>query len=107
MRVPRDLSSSALIKSLARLDYEVTRQTGSHILLRTRRGGEHNITVPAHDPIKLGTLTSILRDVAAHFQMTRDQLLETFFHAINVFYKLRINLPSALKEKAQYFDRID
>ena len=59
MRVPRDLSSSDLIKSLARLDYEVTRQTGSHIRLKTLRNGEHNVTIPAHDPIKLGTLTAI------------------------------------------------
>ncbi|NEO95740.1 MAG: type II toxin-antitoxin system HicA family toxin [Moorea sp. SIO3G5] len=79
MRVPRDLSSNDLIKSLARLDYEVTRQTGSHIRLKTQRNGEHNITVPAHNPIKLGTLNAILREVAAHFKMTRNQLLEALF----------------------------
>ncbi|MEL6353259.1 MAG: type II toxin-antitoxin system HicA family toxin, partial [Cyanobacteria bacterium J06627_28] len=61
MRVPRDLSSGDLIKSLARLDYDVIRQTGSHIRLRTQRNGEHKITIPAHNPIKLGTLTAILR----------------------------------------------
>ena len=60
MRVPRDLSGSDLIKSLARLDYEVTRQTGSHIRLKTLRRGAHNITVPAHDPVKIGTLNAIL-----------------------------------------------
>ena len=79
MRVPRDLSGSDLIKRLAVLEYEVTRQTGSHVRLRTQRNGEHNITVPAHDPIKIGTLNSILRDVAVHFQITRDQLLERLF----------------------------
>ena len=79
MRMPRDLSSSDLIKSLARLDYEITRQTGSHIRLKTLRNGEHNVTIPAHDPLKLGTLTAILRDVAAHFQITRDELLEILF----------------------------
>ena len=79
MRMPRDLSSSDLIKSLAQLDYEITRQTGSHIRLKTLRNGEHNVTIPAHDPLKLGTLTAILRDVAAHFQITRDELLEILF----------------------------
>ncbi|MEL7354575.1 MAG: type II toxin-antitoxin system HicA family toxin [Cyanobacteria bacterium J06650_10] len=79
MRVPRDLSSDDLIKSLASLDYEVIRQTGSHIRLRTDRNGQHNITIPAHNPIKLGTLTAILRDVASHFQITRNQLLERLF----------------------------
>lgn len=79
MRVPRDLSSSDLIKSLALLDYEITRQTGSHVRLKTQRNGEHNITIPAHDPIKIGTLNAILRDIAAHFQITRNQLLEELF----------------------------
>lgn len=79
MRVPRDLSSDDLIKSLASLDYEVIRQTGSHIRLRTDRNGQHNITIPAYNPIKLGTLTAILRDVASHFQITRNQLLERLF----------------------------
>ena len=79
MRIPRDLSSSDLIKSLNRLDYEVVRQTGSHIRLQTLRNGEHSITIPAHNPLKLGTLTAILRDVATHFQMSRNELLELLF----------------------------
>nr|WP_223280304.1 4-Cys prefix domain-containing protein [Nostoc sp. PA-18-2419] len=29
--------------------------------------GEHHITVPAHDPIKIAALNAILRDVAARF----------------------------------------
>jgi predicted RNA binding protein YcfA (HicA-like mRNA interferase family) len=77
--MPRDLSSSDLIKRLAQLDYEVTRQTGSHVRLTTLRNGEHNVTIPAHNPLKLGTLTAILRDIAAHFQITRDELLEVLF----------------------------
>lgn len=79
MKIPRDVSSSELIKSLAQLGYEITRQTGSHIRLKTERSGEHNITIPAHNPIKLGTLNAILRDVAAHFEMSRNQLLEILF----------------------------
>ncbi|MEL6603164.1 MAG: type II toxin-antitoxin system HicA family toxin [Cyanobacteria bacterium J06614_10] len=79
MRVPRDLSSGDLITSPARLDYEVVRQTGSHIRVRTQRNGQHNITIPAHDPIKLVKLTAILRDVATHFQVTRNQLMEELF----------------------------
>lgn len=79
MRIPRDLSSDDLIKGLSRLNYEVIRQTGSHIRLRTLQDGEHNITIPAHNPIKLGTLAAILRDICAHFGMTRDELLEALF----------------------------
>ncbi|WP_233153837.1 type II toxin-antitoxin system HicA family toxin [Scytonema sp. HK-05] len=57
MKLPRDLSSRELVKALARLGYEVSHQTGSQIRLTTLRNGEHHVTVPAHDPIKIGHLT--------------------------------------------------
>jgi len=78
-RLPRDLSARDLVQALARLGYEVTRQTGSHLRLTTARGGEHHLTIPAHDPLKIGTLSSILRDVAAHHHLSRDDLLRQLF----------------------------
>lgn len=65
MRIPRDLSGEELVKRLARLGYGVTRQTGSHIRLTSRARGEHHITVPSHDPLRIGTLAAILDGVAA------------------------------------------
>ncbi|MEA5598947.1 hypothetical protein [Rivularia sp. UHCC 0363] len=47
--------------------------------LTTQLNGEHHITVPAHNPLKVGTLNAILRDVAEHFDLTRDQLLSQLF----------------------------
>lgn len=79
MKLPRDLSGSELVNALARLGYEVNHQTGSHIRLTTQHNGEHHITVPAHDPIKIGTLNAILRDVAAHAGLTREELLALLF----------------------------
>lgn len=79
MKLPRDLSGQDLAKALVRLEYEVSRQTGSHIRLTTQRDGEHHITVPAHDPIKIGTLNAILRDVAEHAGLSREELLEELF----------------------------
>jgi predicted RNA binding protein YcfA (HicA-like mRNA interferase family) len=79
MRLPRDLTGPDLVKALEQLGYVVTRQTGSHIRLTTTDNGEHHLTVPAHDPIKLGTLNSILRDVAAHFGLEREELLKKLF----------------------------
>ena len=64
MKVPRNLSSNDLIQLLAQFGYENTRQTGSHIRLTTQENGQHNITIPAHDPLKIGTLNAILRSVA-------------------------------------------
>ncbi len=79
MKLPRDLSGQDLVNALVRLEYEVSRQTGSHIRLTTQRNGEHHITVPAHDPIKIGTLNAILRDVANHADLSREELLELLF----------------------------
>ena len=79
MKLPRDLSSDELVKALARLGYVVDRQTGSHIRLTTQRNGEHHVTIPAHDAIKIGTLSAILNDVATHTGLSRDELLEILF----------------------------
>ena len=75
-RLPRDLAASRLIRALSRLGYETVRQTGSHIRVRTERDGEHQVTIPAHNPLKLGTLSAILADIASHHGMGRDELLE-------------------------------
>ncbi|TRV06768.1 MAG: type II toxin-antitoxin system HicA family toxin [Microcystis wesenbergii Mw_MB_S_20031200_S109] len=79
MKLPRDLSSDDLIKKLSQLGYEVSRQTGSHIRLTTSENGTHQITIPAHNPVKIGTLNNILRDVALHFNLSKDELLKILF----------------------------
>jgi predicted RNA binding protein YcfA (HicA-like mRNA interferase family) len=79
VKLPRDISGKDLIKALSRLDYAVTRQTGSHVRLTTQRNGEHNITVPAHDPIKVGTLNAILKEVSEHANLSRNELVELLF----------------------------
>ena len=75
MKLPRDFSGADLVKSLKKLGYQVTRQSGSHIRLTTTVEGEHHVTVPKHDPLRIGTLAGILDDVATHFGMSRDELL--------------------------------
>ena len=79
MKIPRDLSGQDLIRSLRSLGYEQTRQSGSHIRLTTQRNGEHHITIPNHDPLRLGTLAAILSLVAEHFNMNKDELLKQLF----------------------------
>lgn len=79
MKLPRDLSGSTLVKALAKLGYVVTRQTGSHIRLTTQENGEHHLTIPAHDPIKIGTLNAILRNIENHFNLEREELLNQLF----------------------------
>ena len=79
MKIPRDLSGAELAKRLAQLGYSTTRQTGSHIRLTSTVGGEHHITIPNHDPLRIGTLAAILASVAAHHQMTREALVQKLF----------------------------
>ena len=43
MKLPRDLSGRELAAVLAKLGYQVTRQTGSHMRLTTEVGGQHQI----------------------------------------------------------------
>jgi predicted RNA binding protein YcfA (HicA-like mRNA interferase family) len=64
---------------LSELGYEVSRQTGSHIRLTTSENGTHQITIPAHNPVKIGTLNNILLDVALHFNLSKDELLKILF----------------------------
>ncbi len=79
MKLPRDLTGEALATKLKRLGYQIVRQTGSHIRLTTQQGGEHHITIPNHSPLKMGTLNAILKDISAHFKISRDNLLQQLF----------------------------
>jgi predicted RNA binding protein YcfA (HicA-like mRNA interferase family) len=79
MRLPRDLSGSDLAQALHKLGYSITRQTGSHLRLTTHDHGEHHLTVPQHTPLRIGTLSAILADVARHFEISRDVLVERLF----------------------------
>ena len=77
MKLPRDISGDALEKALRRsFGYAFTRQVGSHRRLTTQVSGEHHLTVPAHTPLKPGTLRGILGEVAAHHQMDIAAILE-------------------------------
>lgn len=79
MRLPRDLSGEDLIRRLALLGYRVTRQTGSHVRLTCPAPLEHHVTIPRHDPLRIGTLAAILAEVAAARSLTRDRLLARLF----------------------------
>ncbi len=79
MKLPRDVSGSDLVRALAKLGYTVTRQTDSHIRLTTTERGEHHVTIPRHDPLRLGTFSAILSDVSKHFDTDRAALVRELF----------------------------
>jgi predicted RNA binding protein YcfA (HicA-like mRNA interferase family) len=76
MKLPRDLSSTDLEKALRRrFGYECSRQVGSHRRLTTSVGGPHHLTIPHHDPIRPGTLRTILGEVMDHHRLTLEEVL--------------------------------
>ena len=77
MRLPRDVSGYELAKALRVLGYVLTRQKGSHMRVTTQQGGEHHEVIPAHNPVKTGTLSSILKSVAAHHGIEVGELVRT------------------------------
>ncbi len=76
MKLPRDVTGRQLAASLEALGYEITRQRGSHMHLVTRQAGEHHLVVPDHRPLKTGMLSRLIKDVAEHHGMSRDELIE-------------------------------
>jgi predicted RNA binding protein YcfA (HicA-like mRNA interferase family) len=79
MKLPRSLSAQELIKALQKYKYEVDRQKGSHTRLSTLLNGEHHITIPNHDPLRIGTLFAILGEMTNHPGKTKEQVIEEFF----------------------------
>ena len=80
MRLPRDLAGTELATLPRRYGYEPTRQTGSHIRLTCRlKSVEHHVTIARHDPLRVGTLSSILADVATYPEISRSDLVDTLF----------------------------
>jgi predicted RNA binding protein YcfA (HicA-like mRNA interferase family) len=80
MKIPRDLNAIQFIKLLRKFDYEETRQSGSHIrLTRKTIESEYHITIPNHDPLKLGTLNSIINDVSMQLNISKKELLRKLF----------------------------
>lgn len=79
MKLPRDLTGVGLAMALKRVGYSVTRQSGSHMRLTAHGDPQHHITIPAHDPLKVGTLAAVLGDVAAHLGLEREELLKRLF----------------------------
>jgi hypothetical protein len=48
-------------------------------LKSTFRGMPHHITIPSHDPIKVGTLGGILSEVAGYLEIDRSTLDKELF----------------------------
>jgi len=64
MKIPRDVNACELITLLTSYGYNIVRQTGSHVRLsKLIDEVGHNITIPNHKPIKIGTLHNIVKNI--------------------------------------------
>jgi len=76
VKLPRDLSGIDLVDHLIRRwGYEKVHQVGSHIILQTQAPTPHRISIPAHKVLRIGTLNSIVRTIAQHKDVDREQIL--------------------------------
>jgi predicted RNA binding protein YcfA (HicA-like mRNA interferase family) len=79
-KIPRDISGRELAKLLNRYKYKIVRETGSHIrLVSTYKQTEHRITIPDHQPTKIGTLNNILNDIAEYLKISKQELIRELF----------------------------
>ncbi len=75
MKLPRDLTGDELRRGLQRIGYVFERQSGSHMVLRTEAPRPHSVTVPSHKPLKVGTLSAILSEIALQRNLSLEALL--------------------------------
>jgi predicted RNA binding protein YcfA (HicA-like mRNA interferase family) len=74
------MGGEELAALLGKHGYKITRQTGSHIrLTSTSKCFEHHITIPKHKPLRVGTLSSIVNDIAGYLEIERQKLLKELF----------------------------
>jgi predicted RNA binding protein YcfA (HicA-like mRNA interferase family) len=79
MKLPRQLSGDELASALRVLGYTLTRQTGGHLRLTYKGTLTHHVTIPCHNPLRIGTLSAIITEVAAFHSLSRDELLVLLF----------------------------
>jgi predicted RNA binding protein YcfA (HicA-like mRNA interferase family) len=71
-KLPR-ISSKEAIRALERLGFEQVRQTGSHVVMKKEtEDGKIGCVVPIHRELKIGTLSSILKQA----QVTLERFTE-------------------------------
>jgi predicted RNA binding protein YcfA (HicA-like mRNA interferase family) len=76
MKLPRDLSGEDLIKHVCKQwGYRRVHQVGSHVILQTEQPAHHRIAIPAHTPLRLGTLNAILAAIASHKGVSKEDVL--------------------------------
>jgi predicted RNA binding protein YcfA (HicA-like mRNA interferase family) len=87
MKLPRNLNGSSLADVLCRQwDYRLVHYQGSHIILDyqgshiildTQTPEHQRISIPNHNPLRIGTLNSILKTISAHKKVSKQDILDS------------------------------
>lgn len=78
MKLPRDLSGRKFADGLCRKwEYQEVHQSGSHIILQTKTPSSQRISIPGHARLKIGTLNTLLRLVALHKRVSKEEVLRS------------------------------
>ncbi|MTJ50335.1 type II toxin-antitoxin system HicA family toxin [Dolichospermum sp. UHCC 0259] len=78
MKIPRNLKGSDLVQTLCKTwDYKIVNQEGIHIILETETPAHHRLCVPDHNPLRVGTLNSILAAVSRHKGIAKQDILNS------------------------------
>jgi predicted RNA binding protein YcfA (HicA-like mRNA interferase family) len=77
MKLPRDLSGAELVQALCKhYGYRRLHQEGSHVILETDQPSHHRISIPNHNPLRVGTLNAILRTVSRVQGVDKEDILQ-------------------------------
>lgn len=66
------VSGKEAVRAFERLGYEVVRQRGSHVFMKSP--GRKSLSVPLNDPVKRGLLRSLIKDADLSVEEFRDAL---------------------------------
>ena len=76
MKILRNLKCTELVQTLCKTwDYKIVNQEGSQMILETETPSHHRLCVPDHNPLRVGTLNSILGAISRHKGTTKPDIL--------------------------------
>src|SRR5260221_8655820 len=60
------------------------------------KGTENHITIPAHDPLRVGTLSQILSDLSTYLELEKEALLKALFASVVTLFAavLKLRIPN-------------
>lgn len=68
------VSGAKAVKAFQRIGYELSHQTGSHIILRSNKPPHRHLSIPNHKELSKGLLRGLIRDAGLTIEQFTDLL---------------------------------